>query len=218
MNTPVGRRSLLVGGALAAAFTPGLAHAASRLTQLGDSIVSVRGRLRPLAFTMTLSSSGQEVTAKDFRSDAVLLYFGFTRCPDTCALTAYNAARLLALLGKDAAHVRFLFVTIDLAYDTVPILRKYLAEFGPPPGIDGLRGTPDALRALAKRYFVYYSAPTNPNSPDPVSQIAHGSGVYLFGRDGKAEDIISTMGFGNAPLHAIAAQVKKVSNRESSWF
>ncbi|MGH7057382.1 MAG: SCO family protein, partial [Acetobacteraceae bacterium] len=175
-----------------------------------DGIVSMRGRLQPLAFTMTLASTGQKVTAAHFRSDAVILYFGFTRCPDTCALTAYNAARLMSLLGKDAARTRFLFVTIDLAHDTVPILRNYLAEYGPPPGIDGLRGTPAELRGLAKRYFVYYRAPTNPNSPDPVSTIAHQSAVYLFGPGGKAEAIVSTLGEGDAPLDAIAGRIESL--------
>lgn len=208
MSHPVRRRSLL-GGLLAAglplAAAPGHANAAAN-----DGIVSIRGHLAPLAFTMTLSSSGEKVDAAHFRSDAVLLYFGFTRCPDTCALTAYNAARLLTLLGKDAARTRFLFVTIDLAHDTVPILRNYLAEFGPPPGIDGLRGTEGELRALAKRYFVYYKAPTRPDSPDPVSGIVHGSGVYLFGPGGRAEDIVSSLGEGDAPLHALARRIRSL--------
>ncbi|MGH7081649.1 MAG: SCO family protein [Acetobacteraceae bacterium] len=174
------------------------------------AVVSVRGQLRPLAFTMTRTSDGKKVTAASYRGIVVLLYFGFTRCPDTCALTTYNAARLLSLLGTDAARVRFLFVTIDLAHDTVPIVRHYLAEFGPPPGIDGLHGTPAELSALARRYFVYYHAPTNPSSPDPVSAIVHASAVYLFGPDGTAEDIVSDLGNGNAGLHQLARRIESL--------
>lgn len=181
--------------------------APARAKPVFGAVVSVRGQLRPLAFTMTRTSDGGNVTAASYRGDVVLLYFGFTRCPDTCALTTYNAARLLTLLGKNANRVRFLFVTIDLAHDTVPILRHYLAEFGPSPGIDGLHGTPAQLSTLARRYFVYYHAPTNPNSPDPVSGIVHASGVYLFGPDGTAEDIVSDLGSGSAGLHQLARRI-----------
>ncbi|MGH7122298.1 MAG: SCO family protein [Gemmataceae bacterium] len=200
------RRRLLLGGLFASA----LPLAARANSASNNGIVSIRGHLAPLAFTMTLASSGQKVDAAHFHSDVVLLYFGFARCPDTCALTAYNAARLLTRLGKHAARTRFLFVTVDLAHDTVPILRNYLAEFGPPPGIDGLHGTPAELHALAKRYFVYYKAPTSPDSPDPVSSIVHGSAVYLFGRNGTAEDIVSSLGGGDAPIHALTRRVESL--------
>lgn len=209
MSRLVGRRPLLLGGLFAAAL-PLVARPTLAGPTPDNGITPVRDELKPLAFTITLASTGQKVTARHFRSDTVLLYFGFTRCPDTCPLTAYNAARLMTLLGKDATHTRFLFVTIDLAHDTVAVLRNYLAEYGPPPGIEGLRGTPAELHALAKRYFVYYSAPTNPNSPDPVSAIAHGSGVYLFAPGGKAEDIVSTLGLGDAPLDALARQIESL--------
>lgn len=172
--------------------------------------VSIRGQLPPLALTMTLASSGHKVTAANFRGDVVLLYFGFTRCPDTCALTTYNAARLLGQLGKDAARVRFLFVTIDLAHDTVPIVRRYLGEFGSPPEIDGLRGTAAELRALAKRYFVYYRAPSNPDAPDPVSAITHASAVYLFGPDGTALDIVSDLGGGAPDFAELVRRIQSV--------
>lgn len=208
MSGPI-RRRLLLGG-LFAATLPFAARPVFANPAPNNGIVSVRGHLARLGFTMRLASSGQKVDAADFHSDVVLLYFGFTRCPDTCALTAYNAARLLRLLGKDGARMRFLFVTIDLAHDTIPILRNYMAEFGPPPGIDGLHGTPAELRALAKRYFVYYKAPTSADSPDPVSSIVHGSAVYLFGPDGTAEDIVSTLGDGDAPLEALARRIKSL--------
>lgn len=207
-----GRLYPILAVALALAFGP---PAALAKPQFG-AVVSVRGHLAPLAFTMRRASDGREVTAAAYRGDVVLLYFGFTRCPDTCPLTAYNAARLLALLGKDAARVRFLFVTIDLAHDTSARLKRYLAEFGPPPEIDGLRGTPAQLHALATRYFIYYHAPTNPNAADPISAIVHASAVYLFGPHGEAEDIISDFGGGNAGLHSLARQIASLLSRPTA--
>lgn len=201
---------------MAAAMLFAAPFAPARAKPVFGAVVSVRGQLRPLAFRMTRTSDGKMVTAASYRGDVVLLYFGFARCPDTCALTTYNAARLLTLLGKNAARVRFLFVTIDLAHDTVSILKHYLAEFGPPPGIDGLHGTPAELGALARRYFVYYHAPTNPSSPDPVSAIVHASGVYLFGPDGKADDIVSDLGSGNAGLHQLARRIESLLSMSAS--
>lgn len=200
------RRSF--GGMAAAGLTLALAPAAARAKPAFGAVVSVRGQLKPLAFTMVRSSDDRKVTAAAYRGDVVLLYFGFTRCPDTCPLTALNAEYLLKLLGKDAGRVRFLFVTIDLAHDTPARLKHYLAEFGPPPGIDGLVGTPAELRALAKRYFVYYKAPTSPTAPDPVSGIVHASGVYVFNPRGEAEWILSGLGSGDAGLHALARRIE----------
>jgi protein SCO1 len=85
--------------------------------------VDVQGQFPSLAFTMTRSSDGALVTAADFYGRVVILYFGFTRCPDTCPLTMQNAARVLQKLGPLASRVRVLFVTVDLAYDTVPRLK-----------------------------------------------------------------------------------------------
>lgn len=206
----ISRRRFLLLPTLVAAAASGLLPVPGRAQGKFGADVSVRGQLRPLSFTMTLSSSGRKITAADFRGDVVLLYFGFTRCPDTCALTTYNAARLLPLLGSDAARVRYLFVTIDLAHDTLPILRRYLAEFGAPPEINGLHGTPSELEALAKRYFIYYKAPSSPDAPDPVSGISHASGVYLFGPDGQALDLVSDLGGADAALPPLAQRIRLV--------
>ena len=194
----IGRRAML--GLVAASVTP-LAAARAQFPPGSD----VSGDLPPLRFAMRRTSDGKRVTAEDYRGDVVVLYFGFTRCPDVCPLTMQNMGRILRRMGKSAGRMRVLFVTVDLAHDTLARLKIYLAKFGPPPEIDGLRGTPAELAALAKRYFVQYQAPTGPGSPDPVSVITHSSYVYVFGPEGRVRDLISGVGAPGADVGAMAA-------------
>ncbi len=200
------RRTLL----LSAAAT--LAGGASAIAGLAPA-VSVAGAFPNLAFTMQRSSDGKTVTAADYRGQVVILYFGFTRCPDICPLTMQNAARVLARMGALASRMRVLFVTIDLDYDTLPRLKSYLANFGAPPEIDGLRGTPAELAHLARRYAVEYQAPASPDAPDPVSKITHSSAVYVFDSRGRAEQILSTMGGAGADIPAITADLEPFARR-----
>ena len=165
---------------------------------------AIQGELPDLRFRMTRASDGQPVTAAAYRGTVVVTYFGFTRCTDTCPLTMYNLALILRRMGPLASRMRMLFITIDPGYDTVPRLRRYLAQFGPPPEIDGLHGTPAELAAMAKRYFVEYRAPTGPDAPDPVSAISHSSFAYVFGPRGRSQDILATIGSAVIDVAAMA--------------
>ena len=180
-----------------------------------ESGTDVRGRFPDLAFTMSRASDGKNVTQADFRGRIVILYFGFTRCPDACPLTMQNAALLLRQLGPLAQRVRVLFVTVDLAYDTPPRLKAYLAGFGTPPEIDGLRGTPVQLAALARRYAVGYTAPKRPDAPDPVSKISHTAAVYLFDDQGRVQRIVGQMALASADIPGIAAALEPLARRAS---
>lgn len=163
----------------------------------------ITGRLPVLAFSGVRSSDGKRVTAADYRGKIVVTYFGFTRCPDVCPLTMHNMAVILQRMGPLAEEMRVLFVTIDLAHDTLPRLKSFLAHFAPPPEIDGLRTSATELAMLAKRYYFEYQAPTNPNSPDPVSKIAHSSWVYVFGPHGGARDLLANIAASNINFAAI---------------
>ena len=202
---PTRRRFALL--AAAAATLPLLTTARAAAPRSTD----VRNRFPSLAFTMTRSSDGQVVTASDFRGRVVILYFGFTRCPDTCPLTMQNAARVLQRMGPLAGQMRVVFVTVDLANDTLPRLKAYLANFGKPPEIDGLRGTPEQLAVLAKRYGVTYTAPSSPDAPDPVSQISHTAAVYVFDAEGHARQIFGTLALGSADIPGIAADLEPLA-------
>ena len=164
----------------------------------------ISGQLPALAFSMIRSSDGKRVTEADYRGDVVVLYFGFTRCPDVCPLALHNMAEILRRMGQSAVRMRVLFVTVDPAHDTLPRLKNYLTGFGPPPEIDGLRGSSAELAALAKRYFVQYRAPTGPGSPDPVSAITHTSYVYAFGPHGRVRDLLAGVGGPGVDIAAMA--------------
>ncbi len=138
------------------------------------------GALPPLAFTMARASDGKIVTAADFKGKIVLLYFGYTFCPDVCPTTLLNITDMLKKLGKQADEVRVLFVTVDPNRDTLPVLKQYTEAFA--PEVVGLRGTPNQLANLAKRYRVAYSAtPAHDGKP---YEVTHGAAVYVFNRAG----------------------------------
>jgi len=138
------------------------------------------GSLPRLAFTMTRASDGKAVTAADYRGKIVLLYFGYTFCPDVCPTTLLNLTTMLKSMGKQANDVRVLFVTVDPNRDTLPVLKQYTEAFA--PQVVGLRGTAAELANLAKRYRVAYSVtPAHDGKP---YEVTHGAAVYVFNRDG----------------------------------
>lgn len=195
-------RRKVVGLAGAAMAAPGLAFADD--APAGPAYADVTGALANLQFEMTLASSGESVTAARFMGHPVILYFGFTRCTDTCPLTMENAAKLVRRMGAKGKDLRVLFVTIDPVYDTLARLKAYMANFGAAPVFDGLRGTPVQLAAMAKLYGVQYSAVTSADAPDPVAGITHSEAVYGFGPDGVAHYILGTLAEDKADINLVA--------------
>ena len=91
---------------------------------------------------------------EDFRGKAVVIFFGFTHCPDVCPTTLAETAAALKKLGADADRVQVLFVTIDPERDTGEALAKYVTAFD--PRFLGLRGDADATQRAAKEFKVFY--------------------------------------------------------------
>jgi len=149
----------------------------------------VTGSLPALDFTMTRASDGKTVTADDFAGKVVLLYFGYTFCPDICPLTLANVSRVLRNLGDKAKDTRVLFVTVDPNRDTLPVLKKYTESFG--PEVVGLRGNADQIAALAKRYRVAYSV--TPEKDGKPYTVTHSSAIYVFDQTGKVRLLITSM-------------------------
>ena len=197
------RRQIIAGSAAAAAL-PGFAFADDDAPS-GPPYADIKGQLPDLLFSMDLASTGAPVTAGHFAGHPVILYFGFTRCTDTCPLTMENAARLVRKMGAAGQDLRVLFVTIDPVYDTLPRIKTWLANFAPPPVIDGLRGTPRQLAAMAKLYGVQYTAVTSADTPDPVANITHSIAVYGFGPEGRARYILGTLAADKPALGTVAA-------------
>src|SRR5580765_5861438 len=86
----------------------------------------ISGVMPDLSFKMTRASDSAPVTADSYRGKVVALYFGYTHCPDECPTTLANLANALHQLGPLAKNVRVLFVSVDPARDTVPILKAYV--------------------------------------------------------------------------------------------
>lgn len=97
---------------------------------------------------------GRERTLADFRGKAVLLYFGFTQCPDVCPTALIRAAEVRKLLGADKDRLQVVFITVDPERDTAPMLREYTAAFD--PSFLGLSGDLARTRATADEFKVYY--------------------------------------------------------------
>jgi protein SCO1/2 len=91
---------------------------------------------------------------EDFRGKAVVLFFGFTQCPDVCPTTLTEVAGALRKLGADADRVQVLFVTVDPERDTPEVLGKYVTSFD--PRFLGLRGDLPATQKVAKEFKVYF--------------------------------------------------------------
>jgi protein SCO1/2 len=98
--------------------------------------------------------TGKPRHLEDFRGKAVVLFFGFTHCPDVCPTTLVDVSSALKTLGPDAGRVQVLFVTVDPERDTQDALAKYVTAFD--PHFLGLRGDAAATQRAAKEFKIYY--------------------------------------------------------------
>jgi protein SCO1/2 len=106
-------------------------------------------------FELIDASTGRQVTDRDFRGKWLLVFFGYTHCPDVCPTTLNAIADTMAKLGALADQVQPLFITVDPKRDTQQVLNEYTGAFD--PRIRGLTGTLDQTAAAAKAYGVYYA-------------------------------------------------------------
>lgn len=167
--------AFLVGAGLAY----GVLHY-SRVVSLANS-VRVSGKALiggPFALT---DHTGKRVTEKDFRGKFMLVYFGFSYCPDVCPAELQVIAQALGKLGDKAKKVTPVFITVDPERDTVEQMASYVANFD--PRLVGLTGTQDEVRAAAKAYRVYYARQKDESSTAGYV-MDHSSVVYLMGPDG----------------------------------
>jgi protein SCO1/2 len=169
-------------------------------------LASIRHLLPDLQFSLP-SSGGGTLDAADVRGDVVLLYFGYTHCPDVCPLTLAKLKAALAELGPAAAHVRVLFVSVDPQRDTPETLQRYLKPFG--PQFIGLVGTAAQTAALAKRYRVGYNKQEAPNGDQGDYSVTHSGGVFIFDPRGRAL-LLGTQG---SPVAYYTADLKQLLSR-----
>jgi len=131
----------------------------------------------PFALT---DQTGQIRTDSDFRGRLMLVYFGFTYCPDVCPTDLQAIALTLDKLGRDADRVQPLFITIDPERDTSAHLAEYVPLFH--PRLVGLTGSAEAIRKVADAYKVYYAKVPFKDAGDYT--VDHTAYIYLMDRDG----------------------------------
>jgi len=200
----------LAGLACAGALLVGCSHRPDKWNG-----TDVTGTLPDLQFTMTRAGDGKQITAAAYRGKVTLLYFGYTFCPDICPLTLSNVTQALNRLADKAHEVRVLFVTVDPDRDTLDVLRSYTSAFAPESV--GLRGTPDQLATLAKRYRVAYSAGKDSRGEYVVT---HSSIVFAFDKQGKARLIYTNLSKPSADTKGMAADLKRLADagEGGGWF
>lgn len=132
-------------------------------------------------FTL-VNGQGQTVTNRTFRGKYMLVYFGYTHCPDVCPTTLSDIAGALQKLGPKAARVVPVFITVDPARDTPAVVGHYAALFS--PRIIGLSGSAAQVARVADEYHVYYAKHVTGPGPDDYS-MDHSSVLYLMDPNGR---------------------------------
>ena len=126
-------------------------------------------------------ANGQRRTLADFKGRVVVVFFGFTRCPDVCPTTMIELAEVKKALGPDGARVQGIFITFDPERDTPELLRAYLGNFD--PSFVALRGSAEETAALAKRFKIYYAKA--PGKTEGNYTIDHTAASFVFDPQGK---------------------------------
>jgi protein SCO1/2 len=123
--------------------------------------------------------NGQVRTLKDFAGKVVVVFFGFTQCPDVCPTSMAELAQVKQLLGADGSKLQAIFITVDPERDTPELLKAYMGNFD--PTFVALRPTLDQLPQVAKDFKVYYKK-VDGKTPGSYT-MDHSAGSYIF--DGK---------------------------------
>ena len=125
-----------------------------------------------------VDQNGQPRSDADFRGQYLLVFFGYSNCPDVCPTTLQTITTAMDKLGSDAAKVTPIFITVDPERDTPAVMKAYAANFT--PRLVALSGTPDAIAAAAKVYRIYYKKV----GEGADYSMDHTALVYLMGPDG----------------------------------
>ncbi|MBV9570475.1 MAG: SCO family protein [Alphaproteobacteria bacterium] len=143
---------------------------------------------------------GRTVSDANFRGKWLLVYFGYTNCPDVCPTVLNEIGVALNEMGPLARKIQPVFISVDPVRDKAPVLKKYLSSFD--PRIVGLRGDGEATEAAAKSFHVYYRPVSLGNAQYTMD---HSGFLYLIDPKGKFVTLIT----GNLPGHGIAQALRK---------
>ncbi len=143
-----------------------------RVVSFGDARIG-----GPFALT---DQNGETRSDKDFRGRWMLVYFGYTHCPDVCPLTLEEMADVMDRLGPEAARVAPIFISIDPARDTPKVMKAYVAAFG--KNFVGLTGSEKEVAQAARQYRVYYKKRAVKTGGYGMD---HSGEIYLMNPDGR---------------------------------
>jgi protein SCO1/2 len=145
-------------------------------------------------FTL-VDQNGKQVTDKDFRGRYMLVFFGYTHCPDVCPAELQVMSQALDDLGPKASEIVPVFVSVDPERDTPKVIGAYVKNFG--PNFVGLTGSAEQVAQAAKAYLVLYSKffPNGQANKNDYS-VDHSSFLYLMGKNG---EYVTHFNFGTSP-------------------
>lgn len=146
--------------------------------------------------------NGQQRTLADFNGKVVVIFFGFTQCPDVCPTSLTEMAEAKRLLGADGERLQGLFVSVDPERDKPEIMREYMGSFD--PSFLAMHASPEVLPDVAKHFRIYYKKV--PGQTETSYTMDHSAGSYVYDTQGRVR-LYHRYGSG-AP--ALAADVKKL--------
>jgi protein SCO1 len=146
--------------------------------------------------------TGKPRTMSDFTGKVVVMFFGFTHCPDVCPTTMNDLKQAMKLLGEKSNEVQVLFVTVDPERDTQEVLAKFVPSFD--ARFIGLRGNAQETEETVKNFKIFYAKVPGKDKAD--YSIDHSAGMYVFDKKGKVR---LYMGYGQKPAE-IASDISKL--------
>ncbi|WP_137043302.1 SCO family protein [Pseudolabrys sp. FHR47] len=147
-----------------------------------------------------VNQNGQPITDEDFKGKPLLIFFGFTHCPDVCPTTLFEVSEMFRALGKDADRVNALFISVDPERDTPALMKDYLSSFD--PHLMAATGDRAAVDVAIKAYRVY--AKKIPTKGDDYT-MDHTAIVYLMDKQGR---FVAPFNLKRSPAEA-AADLRK---------
>ena len=141
------------------------------------------------------------VSNTDYKGKWLLIYFGYTFCPDVCPTTLSQIGAAFDALGPKAKDFQGVFITLDPARDKTPVMKDYMKSFN--PKIIGLRGEPDEIEEAAKSFHVYYRPRSLGNGQYTVD---HSSYIYVIDPKGKFRELLT----GDLPGHPLVEDLRKL--------
>ena len=175
----VSRRDLILSG-LALPWLPACERGPAGASSISFKSIDITGAEYARDFNLP-DADGNRRQLAEFKGKVVVVFFGFTQCPDVCPTTLLELAAVKKALGADGARVQGIFITVDPERDTPPLLKAYVNNFG--ADFVALRGTAEETLATAKHFKVFYAKA--PGSTEATYTVDHTAASYVFDAQGR---------------------------------